>query len=218
MQFLKANTAVDVLIGPFLDDTDGNTAETALTISQADVRLSKNGQNMAQKGDATAATHDELGYYNCPLNTTDTNTEGTLVISVHEAGALAVRHECMVLSEAAYDSLFAAKDTGYMDVDVTAISTSTAAADNLEVSAETIVLGSAGTGGTTTIFETDISAAYAVDDALNGRVVIFRSDTTTTALRGQAGVISSYTAAGGEITIASPLTVAPANGDTFVIV
>jgi len=40
MLFLKQSTAVTVKIGPFLDDTDGKTAETGLTIAQADVRLS----------------------------------------------------------------------------------------------------------------------------------------------------------------------------------
>jgi hypothetical protein len=115
---LKANTAVDVLIGPFIDETDGKTAETGLTISQADVRLSKNGQNMAQKDDNTAAAHDELGYHNCELNATDTNTEGQLLLAVHEAGALPVWHEFNVISEAAWDSLFAAKDVGFMDVNV----------------------------------------------------------------------------------------------------
>ena len=46
---LRANTAVDVLIGPFVDSTDGNTTEDGLTISQADVKLSKNGQALTQK-------------------------------------------------------------------------------------------------------------------------------------------------------------------------
>jgi hypothetical protein len=118
MQELKANTAVDVLIGPFVDDTDGKTAETALTISQADVKLSKNGQALAQKNDATAAAHDSDGYYNCELDATDTNTEGTLVLIVNESGALPVRHEFAVLSEAAWDSKYAAKDSGYMDVNI----------------------------------------------------------------------------------------------------
>jgi hypothetical protein len=63
MIFLKQSTAYTPLIGPFLDETDGKTAETALTIAQADVRLSKNGGNMAQKNEATSCTHDELGYY-----------------------------------------------------------------------------------------------------------------------------------------------------------
>ncbi len=132
---LKANTAVDVLIGPFVDDTDGNTAETGLTISQADIRLSKNGQNMAQKSDATAAAHDELGYYNCEFDATDTDTEGQLILCVHESGALPVWHEYNVLSEAAWDSLFAAKDVGFMDVNIKTVGRADAQeteANNLE--------------------------------------------------------------------------------------
>lgn len=129
---LKANTAVDVLIGPFVDDTDGKTAETGLTLAQADIKLSKNGQALAQKSDATAASHDSDGYYNCELDATDTNTEGNLVLIVHESGALPVRHEFNVLAEAAWDSLYAAKDTGFMDVNVKAVSEDTTAADNLE--------------------------------------------------------------------------------------
>lgn len=106
-QVLRQSTAVDVLIGPFVDSTDGVTAETALTISQADVRLSKNGQTMAQKNDNTACVHDAIGYYNCELDATDTNTVGTLVLAVAEAGALPVRHEFQVVEEAVYDRLFA---------------------------------------------------------------------------------------------------------------
>lgn len=129
---LRANTAVDVLIGPFVDSTDGDTEETALTISQADVTLSKNGQALAQKNDATACAHDAKGMYNCELDATDLNTEGTLVLTVHESGALYVRHEFNVMAEAAWDSLYVAKDTGFMDVNVKAVSEDTTAADNLE--------------------------------------------------------------------------------------
>jgi len=105
---LKQSTAVDVLIGPFVDESDGKTAETSLTLSQADVRLSKNAQNMAQKNDSTSAAHDELGYYNCELDATDTDTVGTLVLCVHESGALPVRHEFQVVEEAIYETIYAA--------------------------------------------------------------------------------------------------------------
>ena len=135
---LRANTAVDVIIGPFVDDTDGKTAETGLTIAQADVRLSKNGQNMAQKNDNTTCVHDEIGYYNCELDATDTNTEGSLVLVVHESGALPVRHEFNVMAEAAWDSLYVAKDDGFMDVNIKTIGrsdTQETEANNLEAAA-----------------------------------------------------------------------------------
>lgn len=124
---LRANTAVDVLIGPFVDKGDGNTTEDGLTLPQAEIKLSKNGQALAQKNDNTSAAFDDDGYYNCELNTTDTNTEGNLVLIVHQsANALPVRHEFNVLAEAAWDSLYAAKDSGLMSVDATTIEDSDA--------------------------------------------------------------------------------------------
>jgi hypothetical protein len=130
--WLKQSTAVTVKIGPFLDETDGKTAETALTIAQADVRLSKNGGDIAQKNNATACTHDELGYYDCPLSTTDTNTLGILRLMVHEAGALPVWQDFMVLPANVYDALVAGSDALQVHAnEITAgLITATAIADN----------------------------------------------------------------------------------------
>jgi hypothetical protein len=114
--FLKQSTAVTLKIGPFLDSTDGNTAETGLTIAQADVRLSKNGGDIAQKNEATSCTHDELGVYGCPIDATDTNTLGRLQLWVHESGALVGFHEYMVVTANFYDTLFS---TDQFDVNVT---------------------------------------------------------------------------------------------------
>lgn len=129
MQWLKQSTAVTLKIGPFLDDTDGKTAETGLTITQAEVRLSKNGGDIAQKNEASALTHDELGVYGCPIDTTDTNTLGRLQLWVHESGALPVWHEYMVVPANVYDSLCS---TDKLQVDAVEISSATAAADSVE--------------------------------------------------------------------------------------
>lgn len=106
MNFLKQSTAVTIKIGPFLDDTDGKTAETGLTLAQADIRLSKNGGAMGQKNSSTATTHNELGYYNVHLNTTDTDTLGSLKLMVQKAGALPVWAELSILHAKAYDAMF----------------------------------------------------------------------------------------------------------------
>lgn len=135
MNILRQSTAVDVLIGPFVDSTDGDTEETALTIAQADVRLSKNGQTAAQKSDVTSAAHDADGFYNCELDATDTDTVGAMVLYVHVAGALAVRHEFQIVEEAVYDALFAASAPGYVanaPVNVAQLSGDATAADNAE--------------------------------------------------------------------------------------
>ena len=60
MRYLKQSTSVDVGIGPFLDESDGKTAETTLTITQPDVRLKKNNGNWAQKAAAQKAARAKL--------------------------------------------------------------------------------------------------------------------------------------------------------------
>lgn len=113
-QILKQSTAVDVLIGPFLDLTDGATAETGESPS---VKLAKNGQALAAKSDATTPVHDADGYYNCELDATDTNTVGTLVLTVAKsANALPVRHEFQVVEENVYDAWYAASAAAGTDL------------------------------------------------------------------------------------------------------
>jgi len=100
-----------------LDETDGRTAETALTITQSDIRLKKNGGNWAQKNAAQTLSHEENGYYEVTLDATDTNTVGLLRVAVNEAGALPIWEDFMVLPANVYDSLIGGSDT--LDVQVT---------------------------------------------------------------------------------------------------
>lgn len=148
--WLKQSTAATVKVGPFLDSVDGNTEETAMTISQADIRLSKNGGAFAQTNNAAGATHDEKGMYGVPLDTTDTGTLGTLRVHIHESGALPVWQDFMILPANVWDSLFGADllqvdvtqllgtawaapaTAGLPDVNVKQISADAAAADNAE--------------------------------------------------------------------------------------
>jgi hypothetical protein len=114
--YLKQSTAVDILLGPFIDDTDGKTAETGLTL---DVEVSKNGQALANKNDATAPTHDAAGtvdgYYNCELDATDTGTLGILSVVAHAAGHLPVHQTYQVVIAHWFDTMCS---TDYLQVDV----------------------------------------------------------------------------------------------------
>jgi len=105
MNILKQSTAATIKLGAFVDDTDGKTAKTGLTISQADIRLSKNGGDFAQTNNATGATHDEFGYYDIPLDATDTNTLGRLRVAVSVSGALPVWQDFLVVTANVYDTL-----------------------------------------------------------------------------------------------------------------
>ena len=133
-QLLKQSTAATIKIGPFVDSTDGVTAETGLTISQADIRLSKNGGAFAQTNNATGATHDENGYYGVPLDTTDTNTLGRLRVAVNESGALPVWQDFMVVNANVYDSLVGGSDN--LQVDTVQIEGSDAT-DQINAAADT---------------------------------------------------------------------------------
>lgn len=108
VQWLRQSTAVDLPIGPFVDQTDGFTAETGLTLSQADIRLKKNGGNWAQKNQANSASHEENGWYEVSLDTTDTNTLGLLTLAVNESGALPVWHQFLVVPSQVWDSFLGA--------------------------------------------------------------------------------------------------------------
>ena len=113
--YLKQSTAAEIALGPFLDDTDGKTAETGLSIAQADVRLKKNNGNWGQKNQSSSATHEENGWYEVPLDTTDTNTLGILVVSVSKSGALPVWREFMVVPANVYDSMVGGSDNLQVD-------------------------------------------------------------------------------------------------------
>ena len=104
---LRQSTAYTFRMGPFLDDTDGKTAETGLTILRADVRLSKDGTDFAQKTETSASLHDEIGYYIVILDGTDTGTCGELLVAVHESGALPVFKTFQVVETDIYAAIFA---------------------------------------------------------------------------------------------------------------
>ena len=136
MQELQANTGIDVRIGPFLDVGDGFTPETGITLGAADEAelLKTNGAATVSIAARTwAAVTSCDGWYDLTLTTTDTNTEGQLSIVVQDDSVcLPVHCHFMVMAQASYASKYTAKDTGYMDVNVKAVSEDTAAADNLE--------------------------------------------------------------------------------------
>jgi hypothetical protein len=104
MNLLRNATSQIIRFGPFLDSTDGVTAETGLTIAQADMQLSKDGGAFAQKNTTGNATHDADGWYSTTLDTTDTATNGILLLQVNETGALPVWHEFYVVPQTSYDA------------------------------------------------------------------------------------------------------------------
>lgn len=214
MKLLKQSTAVTVKVGPFLDATDGVTAETALTLSQSDCILFKNNGAGAQKNDTSSATHDTGGVYGVPFNTTDTGTLGPLKLLINESGALPVWDEWMVVNANVFDSLVAGSDK--LQVDTDEIDGSATNATKLGASIGSTVTGTSdntGFTGTTTEMEaSDITEATA--NHFVGRTINFNGG----ALLGQSTVCTAYSLSGGRGHFTfTALTEAVPNGSTFSI-
>lgn len=106
MQYLRQSTASqEISLGYFLDSTDGNTEETALTIANTDIKIRKGGGTTLNSKNSGGATHISNGIYYATLDATDTNTLGMLEVYVHVSGALPVKSTYMVLPSATYDAL-----------------------------------------------------------------------------------------------------------------
>jgi hypothetical protein len=118
MIYLKQSTASqEVLLGPFVDSTDGNTAETGLTIANTDIKIWVAGATTLANKNSGGATHISAGNYYAVLDATDTATLGSGTMIVQVSGALAVRHDFCVLAANVYDSIIGGGDL--LDVSTT---------------------------------------------------------------------------------------------------
>jgi hypothetical protein len=150
-RFLKQSTAFTFRIGPFVDSTDAVTAETALSIAQADIQISKNGGAFAQTSASPTTTHDVDGWYQCPLTATDTNTLGPLTVQIVMAGALPVWEHFTVVPANVYESLVGG--TEFLEV--------TSLKPDFSIASTTLTVKK--TDGTTTQFTKTITATAGAD-------------------------------------------------------
>lgn len=231
--FIKQNTGVVVSVGPFVDATDGFTAETGITLaacSAANIR--KHDSLSAATISMRTFSHVGFGFYSLSLAASDADTLGQLSIYIIAPNiARPWSATFMVVPANVYDSLVAGSDDIKVDIDqiggnavaaflsgtdklaadVEAVSGDTTAADSLEAMLEGAVVGSAASGCTTTAIITDLTEA--TNDHYNGRRLLWRSG----ALAGQAADITDYNGSSKTLTVTA-LTEAPANGDLFAIV
>jgi hypothetical protein len=214
MRLLKQSTASTLLLGPFLDSTDGITSETALTISQSDVLLWKEGgTTLAQKNESTSCTHRSNGLYTCPVNTTDTNTLGTLIVSVSESGAMPIRQDYLVVPANVYDSLCG---SDRLQVDLDQIDGVDEHVEKFAASVNVIAYGTVDNTAftaTTTALDTS-SITDAASNHWVGRILLFGNGT----LERQATRITASSLTSGRTRLTyEALTSAPANGVAWVI-
>ena len=168
--FLKKDTARTILIGPFIDDTDGKTAETGLASSPGSIDID------LYKGAATSVTtsitattsggsndiaHVANGYYSLELTAANVDTCGELKITANIAGSLPVWHNFQIVEETVYDALFGDVSGAGLQVNVTQVSGDSTAADNMELMFD----GTGYAGGTTklNVNTTQIEGSDATD-------------------------------------------------------
>jgi len=155
MQFLKADTAVKVVIGPCVAVADGFTPVTTLSLSTADeAELIKH--DAASVTDISASTFAAItsadGYYNLSLTTGNVDTEGMLTILINDDSlCLPILARFTVVNANVFDSLFAAATTDYLQVDTiqvtgTAQTANDNGADINAILVDTAEIGAAGAG------------------------------------------------------------------------
>lgn len=104
MNWLRQSTASqEVLLGPFMDQGDGITPLTALTIANTDIKVWKRGATSEANKNSGGATHIAAGRYYAVLDATDTNTFGSGEINVHMSGALPIKVKFVVLPNYIFD-------------------------------------------------------------------------------------------------------------------
>ena len=120
MQYLRADTAATILIGPTVAIADGVTPVTDVTLAGADhAELMKHdGTTFVDlTADSRTLTHKEGGWYTLTLGTGDTDTEGHLTVLIMDTDkCLPVWKDFMVVNANVYDALFAAATTDYLNV------------------------------------------------------------------------------------------------------
>ena len=189
MIFRQSTASQECPLGYFVDSTDGNTEETALTIKNPDIKIWKSGATTLANKNSGGGTHISNGIYYAVFDATDTDTIGPGKIFVHVSGALVFECPFIVLDEAVYDAMFgttALATTGAaMTLASGAITSSTFAASS---GLSPITSGTAQSGSTSSTIKL-AAGASASDDFYNDQTVVIHTGTGA----GQSRVITDYT-------------------------
>lgn len=115
MDLRRATASQEFPLGVFVDSTDGNTAETGLTIANTDIKIWKAGATVLANKNSGGATHIANGIYYAVFDATDTDTIGAGAVFVHVTGALPVIAEFNVLHESVYDAKYGTSAISTLD-------------------------------------------------------------------------------------------------------
>lgn len=87
-----------------VDGTDNKTAETGLTLSGSEIKVSKNGATAANMAGTAAEVSSMGGLYYYTLDATEVDTLGTVVLYINKSGCNAVHVPIQVIAADVYDA------------------------------------------------------------------------------------------------------------------
>jgi len=190
-RWIKQSTSAVISFGPFVDKGDGVTLETglvsALDHASTGIMLSKNGGALTiRHASVTASSYDAYGNYLVTLDTTDTNTLGSLRMQFSEAATcLPVWQDLMVVPANVWDSMFG---SSLLKTDLDTIKTQA-----ITCAAGVTVLASVGTAATSTA-QTGDSYAIVNSGTFGNSALKTLIDTVDNLIDNEIGDISSNVA------------------------
>lgn len=186
--YLRQSTASqEVLLGPAIDDTDFKTPKTGLTIANTDIKVWKAGATTLANKNSGGATEISGGYYYGVFDATDTDTAGSMRISIKVATALIIFADVCVLPAQVYDSMIAGSDL--LDVSLVQVTGATTDVSALATNVAAILVDT----GTTLQAELDGIQADTEDiqARLPAALVGGRMDSTVDGTGMEAGAVTA---------------------------
>jgi hypothetical protein len=196
---LKADTAVVIQFGPFLDAGDGVALEvglvTALDNASTGIRIAKNGGALAaREATVTTTVYDAMGLYQVALKAGDVDTEGVLrMIFEESATCLPVWQDFQVVAGQVYDSMVLGTD----NLDVELLTATQASIDAIETDAAAILVDVGNVDGIVPAAAGDamtLAAGAVTDASLAGNMeIVFELDFATNYNQTRDAWVTNYT-------------------------
>ena len=215
-QLLKQSTASTINVGPFIDDTDFKTLETALTVTGMTVKIIKHSDTFSStvtsfsptaSGGSNDAQHVASGMYNLELTTTNTDTLGRLEVVVTVAGALPVFHRFEVIGSTPYETQVTstASIDDLMETDCSTIASTTSPMGKICTNLNEKLTDYSSIRNRTTIATLASQTSFTLtagsgdDNAYNGWLIYVQDQTSPDQYA--AGVVDDYTGSTKTITL-----------------
>ncbi len=205
-------------------DLSGTTIKTTQKVDVDTIKTNPvvNGGTITFPANATLASTTNITAGTITTTTNATNiSAGGITASSFAANAIDAVALATTATDEIRDALFSTAATKLTvdangRVDVSKVGGDTATVTNMVRTFRSLIIDTMTSGSTTTSVK-PANLVGTVADQYKGRIITFRDDTTTAALRGQQTDITASSLATPTVLTVTALTTAPASGDTFTI-